>query len=160
MSEPFPSDVIAAAQKSHQRFYPRGPFTSIDLAQWAVESGYGRHMSGVNNPFGIKATQAQIAAGKARRVWTKEFIDGHYISEEQWFANYDSLEEAFDAHAELLTTSHYQRCMDAKTPEAYAEALHECGYATAPNYAQVLISVIKKYNLTQYDTGGETDAIV
>ena len=36
---PFPSDVIAAAQLSHARFYPKGPFASIDLAQWAVEFG-------------------------------------------------------------------------------------------------------------------------
>src|ERR1700730_1590524 len=143
----FPSDVITAAQRSHQRFSPKGPFASIDLAQWAVESGYGRHLSGVNNPFGIKATKAQISAGNARRVWTKEFLNGRYVSEEQWFANYDSLEEAFDAHATLLISPHYQRCMDAQTPEAYAEALHLCGYATAPNYAPTLISMIKKHDL-------------
>ena len=39
MTNPFPSDVIAAAQSSHARFYPKGPFASITLAQWAVESG-------------------------------------------------------------------------------------------------------------------------
>ena len=154
MSDPFPADVIAAAQSSHRRFYPKGPFASIDLAQWAVESGYGKHMSGVNNPFGIQATKFQIASGEARLVWSREWDGQKYVPKEEWFASYRSLEAAFDAHAELLTTPHYQRCMDARTPEAYAEALHACGYATAPNYASTLISVISKYDLTRYDTGG------
>ena len=60
--------IIPIAQASHAKFFPRGPFVSIDLAQWGVESGYGAHMSGVNNPWGIKATQAQRAAGEARLV--------------------------------------------------------------------------------------------
>ena len=154
MSNPFPSDVIAAAQASHQRFYPKGPFASITLAQWAVESGYGKHMSGVNNPFGIQATKFQIAAHEARLVWSREWNGKQYVPREEWFASYPSLEAAFNAHAELLTTPHYQRCMDAQTPEAYAEALHACGYATAPNYASTLISVIRQYNLTQYDGAG------
>ena len=55
--------IIPIAKASHAKFTPRGPFVSIDLAQWAIESGYGTHMSGVNNPFGIKATQAQREAG-------------------------------------------------------------------------------------------------
>ena len=111
-------------------------------------------MSGINNPFGIQATKFQIAAHEARLVWSREWNGQKYVPREEWFANYPSLEAAFDAHAELLTTPHYQRCMDAQTPEAYAEALHASGYATAPNYASVLISVIRQYNLTQYDGAG------
>lgn len=145
--------IIPIAQASHAKFYPRGPFTSISLAQWAVESGYGAHMSGVNNCFGIKATQAQREMGYARLVLTHEYINGHYIREEQWFANYDSLEECFNEHAYLLCTPHYQRCIDARTPAEYAEALHLCNYATAPNYAATLMSVITHNDLTQYDLG-------
>ena len=143
--------IIPIAKASHAKFSPRGPFVSIDLAQWAIESGYGTHMSGMNNPFGIKATQAQREAGQARLVLTHEYLDGRYIAEEQWFANYPSLEAAFDAHAVLLTSPHYQRCIDAKTPAAYAQALHDCGYATAPNYPQALMAVINSNNLMQFD---------
>lgn len=143
--------IIPIAQASHAKFFPRGPFVSIDLAQWAVESGYGAHMSGVNNPWGIKATKAQRAAGQARLVLTHEYIKGRYVPMEQWFANYDSLEDSFDAHAELLTTPHYQRCMDAKTPAEYAEALHLCNYANAPNYPEALMAVINSNELTQFD---------
>jgi flagellum-specific peptidoglycan hydrolase FlgJ len=143
--------IIPIAQASHAKFFPRGPFVSIDLAQWAVESGYGAHMSGLNNPFGIKATGAQRSMGQARMVLTHEYINGRYVAMEQWFANYSSLEAAFDAHAQLLTTPHYQRCMDATTPAAYAQALHDCGYANAPNYRDALMAVINSNELTKFD---------
>src|SRR5271156_6680862 len=143
--------IIPISQSSHAKFFPRGPFVSIDLAQWAVESGYGAHMSGVNNPFGIMANKAQRAAGQARLVWSHEYINGRYIPREEWFASYPSLEGAFDAHAILLTTPHYQRCIDAQTPAEYAQALHDCGYATAPNYSEALMAVINSNGLEQYD---------
>lgn len=143
--------IIPIAQASQKRFSPRGPFASISLAQWAVESGYGAHMSGVNNPFGIKATSAQRASGQARLVLTHEYIGHRYVAEQQWFANYPSLDRAFDAHAELLTSPHYQRCIEAKTPGQYAMALHACGYATAPSYAEALMAVINSNGLEQYD---------
>src|ERR1700722_17849140 len=55
-SATIPASVIVAAQAAHKTFYSLGPFASVTLAQWAVESDYGRAMpAGSNNPFGIKA---------------------------------------------------------------------------------------------------------
>jgi hypothetical protein len=39
----FPQDVINAAKAAEAAFYPKGPFVSIILAQWALESGYGEY---------------------------------------------------------------------------------------------------------------------
>jgi lysozyme len=147
----FTPALITATQSSHRRFYPYGPFVSITLAQWAIESAYGRAQSGVNNFFGIKANAAQIAAGTYHTVWTKEFLHGQYITIEDRFASYPTLEAGIDAHAQLLVSHHYIPCMRAPTPEAYATALHQCGYATAPNYAPALMSVINANNLKQFD---------
>jgi len=143
---------IEAAIASHAKFYPRGPFVSVDLAQLILESNWGRRTSGKNNYFGIKATPAQIAAGKATEVWTKEQRpNGEVYSIQAYFADYDSLEECFDAHATLLTTSRYMDCENAPTPEAYCYALHADGYATALVYATALIQIINQFNLKQYD---------
>ena len=153
MAAQFPPDIIAAAQASHAKFWPRGPFVSVTLAQWAVESTYGSRPSGKNNFFGIKATPAQISAGHATERWTKEYVYGHYVSECLYFADYDFVEEGFDAHTTLLTHPWYADCIRAQTPQDYARALQADHYATAPNYAETLISVIKQFNLTQYDKG-------
>ena len=122
--------IVPFATTSHAKFYPRGPFISITLAQWALESAYGTRLSGHNNPFGIKANAQQIAANNFTEVWTKEYTSGAYRSELLRFANYPSLVEAFDAHALLLSQSGYADCIDAATPDDYARALQLDGYAT------------------------------
>jgi len=144
-------EIVAAAQASHKKFWPLGPFVSVTLAQFGLESAWGKYASGENNFFGIKANAAQIAAGEFKTVWTKEVIGGRCYSVQQHFANYSSLEACFDAHATLLTQSHYLLCEQAKTPEDYCRALQRCGYATDPNYAEKLIEIIGSANLNRYD---------
>jgi flagellum-specific peptidoglycan hydrolase FlgJ len=145
---------IDAAQAAHKVFYPKGPFASVTLAQFGLESGWGKYPSGKNNYFGIKATQAQITAGQATARWTKEQRpDGSSYSIVAYFADYASLAEGFTAHAALLVQPWYEDCIAATTPEEYCAALKKDGYATAVNYAQVLISIIDSMNLKQYDIG-------
>lgn len=147
----FPAAVIAAAQASHKLYYPKGPYASVSLAQWALESAYGRAVSGKNNYFGIKATPAQISAGQATVRWTQEFYDGGYRKVEQYFADYPDENGSFDAHAKLLATSPiYAAAQAAKTVETYVVAMAS-RYATAPNYSEVVIGLIKSAGLTQYD---------
>ena len=142
---------LPAARASHAKFYPRGPFISIILGQLALESAYGTRLSGRNNFFGVKATHTEIALGCATLVTTREFAYGRYMTEDLYFADYDTPEICFDAHGALLCTPHYQPCMDAGTPAAYARALQACGYATAPTYARVLMDVITSNDLYAYD---------
>jgi flagellum-specific peptidoglycan hydrolase FlgJ len=142
---------ITAAQAAHKAFYPKGPFASCQIAQFGDESAWGTRMSGLNNPFGIKATPAQIAAGKARSVLTWEFLYGRYVKLPQYFASYDSLVDSFTAHAQLLCQPWYPDCIAATTPEEYCRALQKDHYATAPNYATALIGIINSFNLKQYD---------
>lgn len=145
-------DVIAAAQAAHKAFYPLGPFGSVTIAQYGVESAWGKSASGKNNFFGIKATPAQIAAGKATPRWTREEkSDGTAYSIVAYFADYDSLTEGFTAHAALLVKPWYVDCQKATTPEDYCRALQIDHYATAINYAATLIGVIESMNLKQYD---------
>lgn len=153
MSNLFPLDVVVAAQASHAKYFPFGPYASVSLAQWAIESAYGREMSGKNNPFGIKATPAQIAAGQASVRWTKEYYGGQYHSVEQYFADYPDLSGAFDAHARLLATSPiYIDAQRAASVHDYVVAMAK-HYATAPNYAEVILGLIASDNLEQYDAG-------
>ena len=57
----YPSEVIAAAQAAEKAFYPLGPFVSVSLAQWALESAYGHaEPAGSNNPFGIRSEERRV----------------------------------------------------------------------------------------------------
>jgi flagellum-specific peptidoglycan hydrolase FlgJ len=147
----FPDEVIAAAQESERRFYPLGPFASVSLAQWALESAYGHaEPAGSDNPFGIKAVagQAEVVAE------THETLHGVYVELPQHFAKYATMYEAFLAHAKLLATAPcYHAAQAAQTPDAYAMALQGV-YATGiPGhpYGLALIAIMKSANLYQYD---------
>ena len=151
MSNQFPPEVVAAAQASEWKFYPYGPFASVSLAQWALESAYGRaEPPASDNPFGIKAVpgQADVVA------MTHETLHGIYVALPQHFAKFDSLEEAFDAHAKLLATAPcYHAAQHAQTPDEYAHALLHI-YATGiPGhpYDAALIAIMRGANLYQYD---------
>lgn len=154
-------DVIAAAQASYKKFLAqRGPPVSVSLAQYAVESAWGSKVSGTNNFFGIKANSAQIAAGQFTEKLTHEQLpSGEVIAVTAKFANYASLQDAFDAHATLLTHPRYIDCQNAATPEDYCRALQKDGYATAQNYATVLIATINDNQLKQYDVISNTNTV-
>jgi hypothetical protein len=136
------------------------PFASINAAQWAIESAYGKAQSGKNNYFGIKASQAQIDAGQATKRLTHETINGQYVVKDLYFANYASVDECFAAHTALLTDPKmgwaYSQCWDAKTPDDYAHAL-KLHYATGiPGhpYDTTLIDTMKRDGLYELDLPG------
>jgi flagellum-specific peptidoglycan hydrolase FlgJ len=146
-----PPAIVAAAQASHKKYYPLGPYSSVSIAQFGIESAWGRVQSGKNNYFGIKATPIQIHLGQATTRWTHEFYNGAYHVVEQYFADYPDEQGSFDAHARLLATSPiYVEAQRAATVNDYIVAMAK-HYATAPNYAHVILSVIAGSNLTQYD---------
>ena len=73
------------------------------------------------------------------------------------FQRYSSYTESLNAYADLIC-SHFPRSTKAQA-SSYAVAAQNLRngvygtYATDPSYASKLISVIERYNLTQYDTG-------
>ena len=153
----FPPEIIAAAQAAEKAFYPRGPFVSIILAQWALESGFGEHASGYNNYFGVKATAGEIAAGRATMRLTHETIGGVYRPMYQYFANYATPTDGFMAHSALLCEPSmawaYGDCWRAETPQAYARALKE-HYATGEPgkpYDTALIEIMDENDLYHFD---------
>jgi flagellum-specific peptidoglycan hydrolase FlgJ len=140
-----PEDVIAAAQAGMRDW---GVYASVSLAQWALESGWGAHMpEDSNNPFGIKAVDGQASVAVA----THEYIGGHYKTIVAAFRKFDSIADAFDAHAELLSENPvYGPCWAAADATSFAMVLTG-RYATDPNYGSELCAIMKDHDLTQYD---------
>jgi hypothetical protein len=135
----FGLDVIDAAQASQTTW--KIP-AAVTLAQWALESNWGRAMpTDSNNPFGIKAAEGQPFV----EAETREVFNGK-------FRKFASLTEAFDQHGHLLATaSPYAHARTlAGNPNAFAEALTGV-YATDPNYGALLIKIMEEHDLYQYD---------
>ena len=134
-----PPEIVAAAQASQAKY---GIPAEVTIAQWKLESGNGKKMpAGSNNPFGIKAKVGQPFVESE----TNEFINGQMQTVKQKFAKFDSLEDAFDAHAKLLATgAAYANARKQKDdPQAFADALTGT-YATDPQYGTKLKSLMNQ----------------
>lgn len=144
---PFPADIIRGAIEAGDAF-DAYIWPSVTLAQWALESNYGKAMpKGSNNPFGIKANGDQPSVD----AMTWEVVRGKRIDIVQRFRKFETMADAFEAHNRLLATSkHYKKARAAKTAVEFAKALTGI-YATDPDYDKKLRSIMGKYNLYQYD---------
>lgn len=148
----FPMDLIEGARAAERTY---GVPASVSLAQWALESGWGKSMPpGSNNPFGMKARKNET--GPTVTVSTKEQrADGSWYTINAPFRKFASMAEAFEEHAKLVGTAPVYAPARAKLPnvDAFVDTLGPI-YATAHNYASLLKQIMRKYNLYQYDGGG------
>lgn len=132
-----PKDAAWMAALESQKKY--GVPADVTYAQWALESDYGRKVpAGSNNPFGIKAKPGQASVTAS----TREYLSGKMVTVDQNFAKYGSIQEAFDAHAQLLATGKaYARARAAGNSADYADALTGT-YATDPAYGAKLKAIM------------------
>ena len=117
----------------------------LTLAQAALESGWGAHAP-QNNFFGIKASASW--QGKKQRLLTTEYYQGIPRSEYAMFRAYDTPDECFRDHAEILN----KRWPSARN---YADPVqciaHIQGddparrYATDPQYVKKITTLINLF---------------
>lgn len=142
----FPASVVLQAQHS-QRTYSVA--TCVTLAQWALESDYGAALSGKNNPFGIKGEPGTLC-------WTWEVENGKPIHVQAYFKDFDALEQAFDYHGHMLTRldGYYAKALPYLSDwQAFIDHMAPI-YATDPQYAAKLASLIQRWELEGYDLAG------
>lgn len=124
---------------------------SVILAQAALETGWGASSIGdAKNLFGIKGTGP---AGSIR-VPTQEVVNGRRVTIQDNFRKYNSWQESFEDHGRLLSqNSRYATAMRyTNDPDRFAREIHRAGYATDPEYSNLLISIMRSNNLYQFDS--------
>lgn len=128
-----------------------GIFASVTIAQAILESGWGSSTLSVKakNLFGIKAFDDWTGAYVT--MDTTEYYNGMRQTISSRFRAYDSFNDSIKDHTKLLLTERYRAVREASNYKDACYALKNCGYATDPNYPQLLITLIEQNNLTQYD---------
>lgn len=118
------------------------------MAQAALETGWGKrlvpgkHGGSSNNLFNIKADTRW--SGDKSHVSTLEF-DGEVARKERAaFRSYANVEQSLQDYVDFIKEHpRYQQALQvADDPVQYAEALQSAGYATDPQYAQKIQSVL------------------
>ena len=120
---------------------------SITLAQGLCESGAGRSRLAIeaHNHFGIKVGM----------TWTGPYIVMADDRPDDRFRKYRNDRESYEDHSRFLTSSpRYRALFDLKITDykGWAHGLKKAGYATNPRYAEMLIGVIERFNLQQFDS--------
>jgi hypothetical protein len=125
-----------------QEFYDYGKaagakFPELVAAQAALESGWGEHLSGKNNYFGIKGSPGTV-------VTTQEWTGSRYITIKDEFKDFDSPLECVKYLVDRWYKDYrgYQGVNRAATRNEAAELLKAEGYATDPVYPELLINLM------------------
>ena len=118
---------------------------AITLAQGIheTEAGTSVLVKKSNNHFGIKC----------KDNWTGQSVSHDDDARGECFRKYAAPEESYKDHSDFLKTRPNYASLfniDPTDYEAWAYGLKKAGYATNPKYAQILIKIIRDYNLEDY----------
>jgi flagellar protein FlgJ len=133
------------------------------VAQAALETGWGKHMiegkGDSTNPvpsynlFGIKADQRW--QGDSVAITTTEFREGVPMKEQAEFRAYADYEASLRDYVDFLESNPRYRDVlaVADKPAEFAEKLQQAGYATDPNYAEKIRSIMNRDSLMTVSMG-------
>lgn len=124
--------VYQMAQKAGAKF------PEVVCAQWALESGWGKHVSGKNNYFGLK--------GSGSSVNTQEFINGQWIDIKAGFIDFPDIATciAYLVDRWYKDFGRFKGVNRAKTRNECAQLLVVEQYATDPDYSTKLIQIMDR----------------
>jgi flagellar protein FlgJ len=129
------------------------------IGQAALESGWGKSAIG-NNLFGIKANKGWTGLKKlvTTTEWFKDDKQGGLFPEvisitpvngkfkyivKDWFRDYATIQECLLDHARfLIENKRYAKAFQFTDPYSFSDEVAKAGYATDPNYRNVMRSMI------------------
>ena len=151
-----------------------GILASVSLAQFILESGYGKSelAQNANNVFGMKCSlsgntwsgSSWDGKSKYTKKTQEQNPDGSMVTITADFRKYPCIEDSIADHSAYLLGAKngsklrydgLKGCTDFKKA---VQIIKDGGYATSLTYVEKLISIIERWNLTQYDakdSGGE-----
>ncbi|WP_054777373.1 glycoside hydrolase family 73 protein [Lacticaseibacillus saniviri] len=148
----FIRDHAVYAKRLQQAY---GVLPSITLAQAILESNWGNSGLAKNyhNLFGVKGTDPS----NTKLLTTQEYVNGEWQTVKARFRVYSDDSASMKDHVLLFVNGtdwnpqQYAAVLAAKDYREAAVALQTSGYATDPDYPSKLISLVKEYDLDQYD---------
>lgn len=143
-----------------------GVLASVSLAQFILESGYGKSelAQNANNVFGMKKSLSgntwSGSSWDGKSVYakeTKEWDGSKYITITADFRKYDCVEKSIADHSAYLLGAkngsklRYDGLKGCADYKKVVQIIKDGGYATSPTYVENICGIIEKWNLTQFD---------
>jgi len=143
-----------------------GILASVSLAQFILESGYGKSelAQNANNCFGMKKSlSGNTWSGSfwdGKSIYTKktqEEENGKMITITADFRKYPNVEASIADHSAYLlgakngSALRYNGLKSCTDYKKAVQIIKDGGYATSSTYVSNLCSIIERWNLTKYD---------
>ncbi|MGZ5029025.1 MAG: glycoside hydrolase family 73 protein [Methylobacter sp.] len=148
----FIAAIIPGAKASHAAY---GVPASVTMAQAILESGWGKSLLATcaHNLFGIKADSSW--KGESVLLPTTEYFKGVKTIINAPFRKYETVADSIADHALFLKNNkRYAPAFKCTSGCDFAKAIAKAGYATDPNYAELLGALIRQHDFDQYDQIG------
>ncbi|MGB3801152.1 MAG: glucosaminidase domain-containing protein [Lewinella sp.] len=137
---------------------------SIKLAQGILESNSGKSYLArtAKNHFGIKCGSSW--KGDAVYREDDDYDDRGRLTK-SCFRRYHNADASYVAHSEFLRDPNkafrygFLFRLEPTDYKSWAKGLRKAGYATNPRYPELLITLIERHQLDQYDVPGQIDPI-
>ncbi len=149
-----------AAPLAQQEYTRYGVPASVAIAQSILESGWGGSglTTEANNYFGIKCPASGSPANSGSPYVTGCVAKDSYeypgpVLIRSYFRSYASAQNSFLDHGLLLSSRSWYAPAFAYTtdPDQFIREVAKGGYATDPGYADLVIRIMRQYNLYRFD---------
>lgn len=124
-----------------------GILPSVAAAQTILESGWGKSTlaSLHNNYWGVKSFNA---SEPRVLMTTTEYVGGRRITTQAYFRKYLSVQDGFEnGYCRTLGADRYKKARGVKDPRTQLTYIKQGGYATDPNYVNLLMGIINDYSI-------------
>lgn len=152
-----------------------GVLASVSLAQFLLESGYGKSelAKNANNCFGMKKNLSGNtwpgSTWDGKSVYTKQTkeqnTDGSYQTITADFRKYACVEDSIADHSAYLlgakngSNLRYKGLANEQDYRTAAQIIKNGGYATSLTYVNKLCNLIERWNLTRFDVKKEVKEV-
>lgn len=153
-----------------------GVLASVSLAQFILESGYGKSelAQNANNCFGMKKSLSgntwSGSTWDGSSIYTKqtseEYVAGTLTTITAGFRKYKCVEDSIADHSAYLLGAKngsklrydgLKGCTDYKKA---VQIIKDGGYATSSTYVEKLCDIIQRWGLTKYDATASKEPVV
>lgn len=148
-----------------------GILASVSLAQFILESGYGKSelAQNANNCFGMKKSLSgntwSGSSWDGKSIYTKktqEEENGQMFTITADFRKYSCVEDSIADHSAYLlgakngSALRYNGLKGCTDYKKAAQIIKDGGYATSSTYVNKLCDIIERWGLTKYDAAAST----
>ena len=130
---------------------------SAVLGQFCLESGFGTSELAIkaNNYAGLKYRKNRCPTSNGTYVKIgseQDATTGQYISSSMLWFSFRGKEDFVRGYFDFINIPNYASLKGIKDTQTFLETIKKCKYATSIDYVSKVMKIVKKYNLTRYDS--------